>query len=86
MNVPNYGFDWAVEMNDIFKQKIADGDHAPLLNYESIHKAAKLAIPTPDHYWPLLYALGLQQGKEEIQFFNDALVAGSLTMTSVRIG
>lgn len=83
---PGFGFDWAIEMNELFKQKIADGDHQPLLKYESLHKAATLAIPTPDHYFPLMYTLGLQQGKEKIQFFNDSLVAGSLTMTSVRIG
>ena len=86
MHEPNFGFDWAIEMNSIFKQKIADGDHQPLLKYETLHKAAKLAIPTPDHYWPLLYTLGLQENKEPVQFFNDSLVAGSLTMTSVRIG
>jgi 4,5-DOPA dioxygenase extradiol len=86
MNTPNYGFDWAIEMNTLFKQKIADADHASLLKYESLHKAATLAIPTPDHYWPLIYTLGLQQAKEEVNFFNDSLVAGSLTMTSVRIG
>jgi 4,5-DOPA dioxygenase extradiol len=86
INAPGFGFDWAIEMNDLFKQKIADSDHQPLLKYESLHKAAKLAIPTPDHYFPLMYTLGLQQGKEEIKFFNDSLVAGSLTMTSVRIG
>lgn len=86
INDEGFGFDWAIEMNEIFKQKIADGDHNPLLNYESLHSAARLAIPTPDHYWPLMYALGLQNGKEDIQFFNDSLVAGSLTMTSVRIG
>lgn len=86
INTPDYGFDWAIEMNELFKQKIADSDHQPLLNYQSLHKAARLAIPTPDHYFPLLYTLGLQQGKEEIKFFNDSLVAGSLTMTSVRIG
>jgi 4,5-DOPA dioxygenase extradiol len=86
MNTPNYGFDWAIEMNGLFKQKIADADHQALLKYESLHKAALLAIPTPDHYWPLIYTLGLQQPREDIKFFNDSLVAGSLTMTSVRIG
>jgi 4,5-DOPA dioxygenase extradiol len=58
-----YGFDWAFEMNDIFKEKIGNGDHVPLLNYEKLHTAAKLAIPTPDHYYPLLYALPLQEKK-----------------------
>ena len=86
INIPDFGFDWAIEMNELFKEKISNADHQPLLKYESLHKAAMLAIPTPDHYFPLIYTLGLQQGNEEIKFFNDSLVAGSLTMTSVRIG
>jgi 4,5-DOPA dioxygenase extradiol len=81
-----YGFDWAHEMNSIFKEKIGNRDHKPLLDYEKLHPAAKLAIPTPDHYYPLLYVLGLQSGKDEVVFFNDKAIAGSLTMTSVLIG
>jgi 4,5-DOPA dioxygenase extradiol len=46
--------------------------------------AAKLAIPTPDHYFPLIYSLGLQDKKDEVEFFNDKYVGGSLTMTSVK--
>jgi 4,5-DOPA dioxygenase extradiol len=45
-----------------------------------------LAIPTPEHYWPLLYSLGLQTGKDAIQIFNDKAVGGSITMTSLKIG
>ncbi len=86
LKVNNYGFDWAIEMNEIFKQKIADGDHKALIEYEQLNKAAKLAVPTPDHYYPLLYSLGLQTPKDEIRFFNDKLVGGSLNMTSVQIG
>lgn len=83
---PEYGYDWAIEMNTIFKQKIADGNHQDLINYQSLNKAAMLAIPTPDHYYPLLYTLGLQDKNENISFFNDKLVGGSLNMTSVKIG
>lgn len=86
LNVNNFGFDWAIEMNEIFKQKIANGDHKALIEYEQLNKAAKLAVPTPDHYYPLLYSLGLQTPKDEIRFFNDKLVGGSLNMTSVQIG
>ncbi len=86
MEVPNYGFDWAIEMHDLFKKKITAGDHQALINYESLSKSAKLAIPTPDHYFPLMYALGLQGKNEEPQYFNDKLVAGSLNMTSVMFG
>lgn len=86
LNDDNYGYDWAIEMNEIFKQKIADGNHKELMDYDKLNKAAKLAIPTPDHYYPLLYSLALQDKKDEISFFNDKLVGGSLNMTSVLIG
>ncbi|RYF90652.1 MAG: dioxygenase [Chitinophagaceae bacterium] len=86
MNTDNYGFDWAIEMNNNFKNLIGGGNHQPLINYESFGTAGKLAIPTPEHYLPLLYTLALQNKKESASFFNDKAVAGSLTMTSVKIG
>jgi 4,5-DOPA dioxygenase extradiol len=82
----HFGFDWAVEMNEKFKSLIIEGQHKPLVDYRSLGQAAMLAIPTPDHYYPLLYTLGLQQKGDSVSFFNDKAVAGSLTMTSVRIG
>ena len=85
-DVPNYGFDWAQEMNEKFKTNIYSKEHSKLINYTDLGPAAKLAIPTPDHYYPLLYALGLQDQREEVEIFNDQYVAGSLTMTSVKIG
>lgn len=86
LNESNYGYDWAIEMNSIFKNKIQSGDVNSLIAYEKLGAAAQLAIPTPDHYFPLLYILGLQDKKDEINFFNDKLVGGSLTMTSVKFG
>ena len=86
LNEPEYGFDWALEMNDIFKNKISNGFHKELIQYEKLHKAATLAIPTPDHYYPLLYILALQSDNDKVEFFNDKAVGGSLTMTSVKIG
>lgn len=86
LNEPEYGFDWALEMNDIFKNKISNGFHKELIQYEKLHKATTLAIPTPDHYYPLLYILALQTDNDKVEFFNDKAVGGSLTMTSVKIG
>lgn len=86
LNEPEYGFDWANEMNSVFKSKISDGNHKALIDYETLDKAAKLAIPTPDHYYPMLYSLALQDSKDAVSFFNDKAVGGSLTMTSVKIG
>lgn len=85
-NLNGPGYDWAIELNETFKKKITDGDHKPLIDYRSLGRAAELAIPTPDHYYPLLYSLGLQEKDEKVNIFNDKAVAGSLTMTSVRIG
>lgn len=81
-----FGFDWALEVNEKMKAFIQDGDHQPLINFRSQGKAFNMAIPTPEHYLPLLYALALQDKDEKIELFNDQPVAGSLTMTSVRIG
>ncbi len=85
-NLPDTGEDWAVELNEIFKKKILDGDHQALMAYEKLHASAKLAVPTPDHYYPLLYSLALQQPKDEITIFNDKAIYGSLSMTSIKIG
>jgi 4,5-DOPA dioxygenase extradiol len=81
-----YGYDWAYEMNSIFKSKLAAGDHRALCEYDKLSTAALLAVPTPDHYFPLIYAMALGDAGDEVSFFNDALVGGSLNMTSVRWG
>ena len=86
LDEPEFGYDWAQEINQIFKEKIVAGDVQSLIHYERLGSAAQLAIPTPDHYYPLLYTLGLQDKTDTIDFFNDKAVGGSLTMTSVRIG
>lgn len=86
LNGPAYGYDWALHMNQTFKDLIQHGDHQPLIHYEQLGKEAMLAIPTPEHYLPLLYTLGLQDKKDTVHFFNDQPVGGSLTMTSVKIG
>lgn len=79
------GYDWANTMNEKFKNLILDGNHAALADYENLGREGKLAIPTPEHYLPLLYVLGLQEKNETPVFFNDKAVGGSLTMTSVKI-
>jgi 4,5-DOPA dioxygenase extradiol len=86
LNETNYGYDWAMQMNNTFKSLIEQGDHNALINYSRLGKEAMLAIPTPEHYLPLIYTLGLKGSSDHISFFNDKAVGGSLTMTSVRIG
>lgn len=85
LNEIDYGYDWAIEANEKMKSFILSNDHKQLINFKSQGKAFQLAIPTPEHYLPLLYALALKEENEQITFFNDKPVGGSLTMTSVKI-
>ncbi|MDB5035856.1 MAG: dioxygenase extradiol [Chlorobi bacterium] len=82
---PNGGYDWAEETSAKMKELIEAGDHATLANYGLIGAGATLAIPTPEHYLPLLYVLALQEKNERATFFSDELVMGSIAMTSVKI-
>jgi 4,5-DOPA dioxygenase extradiol len=86
LNDVDFGFDWALEASAKMKAHIQSGDHQPLIDFRAQGKAFDLAIPTPEHYLPLLYVLALQDKGEEAALFNDRAVAGALTMTSVRVG
>ncbi len=79
------GYDWAIEASARFKKAIVERDHQTLINYQNMGSEARLAVPTPEHYLPLIYALALQGEKENTLLFNDKEVGGSLTMTSVLI-
>ena len=82
----NFAFDWALEASEKMKKFILSGDHKNLIDYQSHGKAFELAIPTPEHYLPLLYVMALKEENEDVKLFNDKAVAGSITMTSVKIG
>lgn len=86
LNEPGFGFEWAYELNDRFKQLISDGNHQALINYRKISPDISKAIPTAEHYLPLLYTIGLQAKHDSVSFFNDQAIGGSLTMTSVKFG
>lgn len=83
---PEYGFDWALHANDTFKKLIINNNHKALINYSSLGREVQMAIPTPEHFLPLIYTLALKEEKDQVTFFNDKAVMGSLTMTSVKIG
>ncbi|WP_026713570.1 4,5-DOPA-extradiol-dioxygenase [Flavobacterium daejeonense] len=85
MDVDNYGFDWAIEAREKVNSYLLDGNFQALIDYEKQGSALQLAVPTPDHYLPLIYTLGLKEKQEELSLFNDKLLAGSLSMTSVKI-
>jgi 4,5-DOPA dioxygenase extradiol len=85
MQTDDFAFDWAREANEKMKTLILQNDFKSLTQYQSLGKAFQMAIPTPEHFLPLLYILALKKEQDSISIFNDKAVAGSLTMTSVKI-
>ena len=81
----DYGYDWALEARDKMNKFILNDDHKSLINFKSQGRAFDLAIPTPEHFLPLLYTLAMKDENEKVTLFNDKAIAGSLTMTSVKI-
>jgi len=77
--------DWAIQFDTEVKKRTLLRDHEALASYNGLGQNAKLAVPTPEHYLPLLYAVALQEENEAISFFNNT-VLGSISMTSIVIG
>ncbi|MDH3246754.1 MAG: 4,5-DOPA dioxygenase extradiol [Saprospiraceae bacterium] len=86
LNTPDFGFEWALEAKEKMNEYISTGRHNSLIHYESQGRSFQLAIPTPEHYLPMLYTLALQEEGEEVNLFNDKAVGGAITMTSLKIG
>jgi 4,5-DOPA dioxygenase extradiol len=76
------GFDWALSANDRMKKLVEEHDHRQLVNYGALGNDVRLAVPTPEHYLPFLYILGLQEDGDAITVFNDKTELGSIAMTS----
>ena len=78
-------FDWGVRFELRARDLIATREHASLVNYETLGPDAMLAIPTPEHYLPLLYVLAQQQDGEPTAFPVTGFDGGSISMLSVRV-
>ncbi|MFZ5552560.1 MAG: 4,5-DOPA dioxygenase extradiol [Bacteroidota bacterium] len=78
-------YDWAVEFDNIIKTLVEKGDHDAVIHYEKLGKSAQLAVPSNEHYLPLLYSLSLKQVNEKISWFNERTSMGSLSMRSLII-
>ena len=85
INKSNYGFDWAIEAHSKINGFLNEKNYQPLIDYAKQGKAFQLAIPTAEHYLPMIYTLGLQVKSDKMLLFNDELMAGSLSMTSIKL-
>jgi 4,5-DOPA dioxygenase extradiol len=82
----NVAFDWAVRFNDTVKSHLAQPDHPALINYDRLGEDARLSIPTPEHYLPLLYVIAVQTPEDKLGILVDGIIGGSISMLSVVIG
>ncbi len=76
------GYPWAIEFDNYIKEQIQAKRYQNVIQYQTAGPAAKLAFPTPDHFYPLLYALGAVTATDRLSVFNDACTMGSMSMTS----
>jgi 4,5-DOPA dioxygenase extradiol len=79
-------FDWALKIDRQLKKLILARDHQRLVEYDQLGSDARLAVPTSEHYLPLLYVLALQGEEDRIEFFAEKVTLGSVSMRSLRIG
>ncbi|MCX6308977.1 MAG: 4,5-DOPA dioxygenase extradiol [Bacteroidia bacterium] len=86
MDAGSEPFDWASEASEGIKKRILERDLDGLCKITTLGKAYQLAIPTAEHFLPLLYVMGSASSDEKMELFNDSYVGGSLSMTSVSIG
>jgi len=82
---PDSAFDWATRFDADVQRYLRDGDDRAIVDYLS-HPDGRLAVPTPDHYLPLLYVAGLRRDDDDFAVLVDGIVFGSISMTSFRLG
>ncbi len=78
--------EWAVKIDERIKQLLSSGNHEGLINYLEMGKEAVYAVPTLDHYLPMIYIIGLQRKEETLKFIHEGFQHGSVSMRAFRIG
>jgi len=79
-------FDWAIRFETHMRELLVKGDDAQIIAFEGLGHDARLSVPTPEHYLPLLYVLGLRKEKEQISFPVQGIDGGSVSMLAIQVG
>jgi 4,5-DOPA dioxygenase extradiol len=80
------GYDWARQFDQYIEKSMMEHDTEAILHYADFGNAATLAVPTPEHFYPLLYAAGASDKRDRVRVYNTSCVFGSLSMTSYLLG
>ena len=79
-------FDWAIKFEEEVMSYLLAAEHEPIVHYESLGRDALLSVPTPEHYLPLIYVIGLRQGEDQVSFPVRGIDGGSVSMLAVHLG
>jgi 4,5-DOPA dioxygenase extradiol len=79
-------YDWARAFDEEIKRLILGGDHGAIIHFDRLGEAARLSVPTSEHFLPLLYILALQEPEDAITFFAEKVTLGSIAMRSLIVG
>jgi 4,5-DOPA dioxygenase extradiol len=79
-------FDWAGRFEKHARELLLKGDDAPLIAYDRLGRDARLSIPTPEHYLPLLYVIAARRKGEQVRFPVEGVDGGSVSMLAVQVG
>ena len=85
-NMQSAAYPWAVSFDAYIKDKIMKREFEDIIHYDKAGDMAKLSIPTPDHFLPLLYVLGASLPDDKLTIINEACMMGSMSMTCYLFG
>jgi 4,5-DOPA dioxygenase extradiol len=79
-------FNWSVEFDEEVKANLPSSNHRDLVHYPNMGRTSSLAVPTLDHYLPMIYAIALQEKNEPLTFIHEGFQYGSISMRCFQIG
>ena len=80
-----FAYDWALRFNAFIRESVLAGDYDAVVRYQEMGREAALSVPTPDHFYPLLYACGAALD-DRAQLESDGVYQGSMSMMSLSFG
>jgi 4,5-DOPA dioxygenase extradiol len=75
-------YPWALGFDRAFRENLEQRDHQPLIDYLELGEAARMSIPTPDHYLPAVYVVGARRDDDALSILTDGIELGSISMLS----
>lgn len=79
-------YDWALRFEGYVRERLTSGEHARLIDYETLGEDARLSVPTPEHYLPLLYVMGASARSDAVSFPVEGMDGGSISMLAAQFG